>query len=97
MKIAAVDKHGAGGCGPNMIAAMKPWAIGFLELAPGAFLVAYSLAQIASGRIPFLAARIWQAPTWLSVILLIGGTASLSLALWVGSLRRRLRRVLDAA
>jgi drug/metabolite transporter superfamily protein YnfA len=72
---------------------MKLWIFAILYLPPGVVLMAIGIAEIVSGYVPWLAAQIGHAPTWLSVAAIVLGALSASLTLSVMYLRQRVRNL----
>jgi hypothetical protein len=73
---------------------MKRWIEAILCLAPGGFLIAAGVSEIASSNAPWLAAQfgyspVW--PAWVSVAVIVFGALGASPYLFVLRLGQRLR------
>jgi hypothetical protein len=69
--------------------AMKWWFLRLVSLLPCAALILIGVANIVSGYVPWLAARIGHAPIWLSVGIIVFGAVGASPSLWLMRLRLR--------
>ncbi|HEY3800622.1 MAG TPA: hypothetical protein VGL58_19895 [Caulobacteraceae bacterium] len=71
---------------------MKLALVWFMRWAPGAVLVAIGVASIAAGYVPALEHRIGHGPLPLSIGVIVFGSLSLALAVWITSVEKRYRQ-----
>jgi hypothetical protein len=75
-----------------IFAGMKLALVWFMRWAPGTVLVVIGVANIVAGYVPALERRIGHGPLPLSIGVIVFGSLSLALAVWVTSVEKRYRQ-----
>lgn len=75
-----------------MIGPMKLALVWFSRFVPASLLIGIGLAQIVAGYVPALKDRSGQAPVPLTVGMIVVGSLSMALSVWVVSVEQRYKR-----